>query len=298
LYFERNCLDSLINAFKMSLSGPRRLTVKHSRLIKTEKFRFMFARFLASAKFLPLSEMGRLDVNFPSKHFDGVVLSTPESPSRRKRFQYRAPIGMSFLLFDGILFNPSWIGCAFSYKMLAFNALKSGINQLLVVEDDAIFPVDFKSKLDSIYKFLDQYKSWDMFSGLIVDITLETRVLDVIFYDGTMFIVLDRMISNVCNIYNRSVLELLSKWNPDDRNDQTNTVDRYLNSKEMRVVTTVPFIIDHERGSQSTLWKISAHHYADWIHRSQQLIISLACEYLRTMRGRDFQSSAIDHISF
>ena len=291
-YFQNNSIRSLLHIVHSTIERPPSQESVAIAIARSQRrFEFMFARFLASAGMLPPSNISHVPLYLPAVTRPGsaaVVLSLPEFNKRRRRFLQNAPASVSFSIFDGIVLKPSWVGCAASYMMLARHAVGTGTNQLLVVEDDVIFPPNFSERLAEAKQFLATLPAWDMFSGLIVDVTPETSVLDVQFLDGTMFVVLDRMTSTVCNLYNRHALELLAQWDMNDRNDQTNTIDRYLNRRNMTVVTTMPYMVDHERGAQSTLWKIEPDHYSRWIQRSQEMLMAKTMAFLARRRMDEF----------
>ncbi len=297
-YFHNNSIRSLLHMAHATIEfPPSEATFSAAVANSQRRFQFMFARFLISAGMLSPSNISRVQLHLPAvttlDSNAAVVLSMPEFNKRRRRFLQNAPASISFAIFDGIVLKPSWIGCAASYMVLARHAVSIGTKQLLVVEDDVIFPPNFSQRLAAAKQFLTTLPAWDMFSGLIVDVTPETSVLDAQFVDGTLYVVLDRMTSTVCNLYNRHALELLAQWDMNDRNDQTNTIDRYLNRRNMTVVTTMPYMVDHERGTQSTLWKIEPDHYSKWIQRSQEILLAKTMAFLARRRMEAFHVARV-----
>lgn len=300
-YFHNDSIRSLLHTTQATIERPpSEATVAAAVASSQRRFQFMFARFLISAGMFSPSNISCVPLYLPAittlNSDTAVVLSMPEFIKRRRRFLRNAPASISFAIFDGVVLKPSWVGCAASYMVLARHAVRMGTKQMLVVEDDVIFPPNFSQRLAAAKQFLATLPTWDMFSGLIVDVTPETSVLDAQFVDGTLYVVLDRMTSTVCNLYNRHALELLAQWDMNDRNDQTNTIDRYLNRRNMTVVTTMPYMVDHERGTQSTLWKIEPDHYSKWIQRSQEILLAKTMAFLARRRMEAFHvSHSVSH---
>ena len=76
------------------------------------------------------------------------------------------------------------------------------------------------------------------------------------------------MISMVFNIYDKSVFELIASWDNMNRNVNTNTVDRYLEDKQLRVLTTCPFLVGHKEDLCSTIWGQQNTIYTQLIENS------------------------------
>jgi hypothetical protein len=287
-YFEAESAESMVAAVEHAVHTPLSTDAHQSVVQNSEKrFQFMFDRFLVGTGLVALDNITSVDLYLP-KSFENVVLSTAEFNRRRRRFFHNQPSNFYFTLYDGFFYKPSWIGCALSHSMLARHAIAMNRKTLLVVEDDVLFPPQFTQQWKKIKDFLGTLPHWDIFAGLIADVTPETKVLDVLFYTDFMFVIVDRSTSMVFNYYNRRALEILSKWDVNDRNDQTNTIDRYLNRQNMTIVTTLPYFVDHQQGAQSTLWKIQSSHYSAWIARSQELLMSKMIDFVVARRAAEF----------
>jgi len=203
---------------------------------------------------------------------DPVVLSLPETIERRRIFERENRL--TYTLFDGIRYKPGWIGCGLSYQTLAKIALNQGREIITVMEDDVVLPDDFEQKLTIIKEFLGQRScQWDVFAGVIADLHHKTNILSVEKMEGVTFVTIDRMTSMVFNIYTRRVLEILTTWDAEDRNDQTNTIDRFLESQtNLRVVVTLPFLVGHREEVHSTLWGFQNTRYLDMIAKSENTL--------------------------
>lgn len=111
----------------------------------------------------------------------------------------------------------------------------------------------------------------------MADINPEAKVLSVETVGDRTYVIIDKMTSMVFNIYNRSALELLSKWDPLDTDTVTNTVDRYLErQKGLRVVVCIPFIVGYNEGVTSTLWGFDNSRYTPMIAKAEKKIEAMA----------------------
>ena len=203
-----------------------------------------------------------------------MVLSMPETVRRRDHFVYETLPGLKrdVAVFDGVRFNPGWLGCAMSYHHLARKALQAGADKIEVMEDDVEMPPDYALRRAKVDAWLAEHEGqWDIFAGLIAKIHPDTQVLAVEQRDGETFIVLDRMTSMVHNIYAKPALQALAQWDANIRDPHTNTIDTYLQTKaQMRVVTTLPFLVAHTTEMDSSLWGINNHEYLAVIYKAEQ----------------------------
>ena len=217
---------------------------------------------------------------------DCMVLSMPETHRRRAHFVNETLPGLQreVTVFDGVRYNPGWLGCAMSYHYLARKALQAGAMRLEVMEDDVEMPPDYALRRGKVDAWLQQHDGqWDIFAGLIAKIHPDTRVLEVQQFEGETFVVLDRMTSMVHNIYTRPALEALAQWDANIRDPHTNTIDTYLQTKaQMRVVTTLPFLVAHTIEMDSSLWGINNQEYLAVIYKAEQDLKQLVERFLQT----------------
>lgn len=203
-----------------------------------------------------------------------MVLSMPETVRRRAHFMQQTlpSLQSEVAVFDGVRYSPGWLGCAMSYQYLARKALQTGVTQLEIMEDDVEMPPDYGLRRARVDGWLAEHAGqWDIFAGLIAKIHPGTQVLEVQERDGETFVVLDRMTSMVHNIYAQPALEALSQWNSSIRDPHTNTIDSYLQGRaQMRVVTTLPFLVAHTTEMDSSLWGINNQEYLAVIYKAEQ----------------------------
>ena len=174
-------------------------------------------------------------------------------------------------VFDGLRYSPGWTGCALSYKYLAQQALTAQWLQLEVMEDDVLFLPDYAEHKAVVDAYLAQHSGqWDVFVGLVAIMHPDTRVLGVERQGGQVFVTIDRMMSMVHNTYAPTALRLLAQWDETNTDPETNTIDRYLQTRQqLRVVTTLPFLVGHHEELHSSLWGIQNSHYAEIIATAQ-----------------------------
>lgn len=232
------------------------------------RFEFMLYRMLLARRWLAYPQFRALtsDTPLPGPR---LALSMPETTARRAMFiSHRAP---GVRLFDGLRHTPGWTGCALSYKYLAQQALAAQWPQLEVMEDDVLFPPEYPHRRAVVDAYLDQHTGqWDVFVGLIAVLHPDTKVLAVERHEGLLFITLDRMMSMVHNTYAPEALRLLAQWDETNADPETNTIDRFLQTQpQLRVVTTLPFLVHHHEELHSSLWGFQNTQYSDLIAKAE-----------------------------
>lgn len=209
-----------------------------------------------------------------------VCLSLPETGSRRKAFISQG--FPEFKIFDGLRHAQSWLGCAMSYKYLISSANRMGLNQLTICEDDVV--IRNEAALPIVEKYLESLDGqWDIFVGLIAHLNSDAEISRVVEFEGLTFVHLNTMTSMVLNIYNRSIFQTILAWDETDDRPKNNTIDRFLESKgDIRVVTTLPFIVGHANEESSTLWGIDNTQYASLIADSGESLREKALLWRQT----------------
>lgn len=274
-FFQEGSTAAMIDAVRAELeNGVSKEGIAKSIALGTERFSFMFDRFLVAMGFLPASHVRHMRPPLP-RSADRIVLSLPETITRRRVLQTQGTIA-NYVVFDGIRHQPAWVGCALSFQSLARHALAERKSSLLVMEDDALLPPDFEEKIEIVNEFLAARRgNWDIFAGIIAALHIDTQVLSVETYRELTFVTIDKMTSMVCNIYSERAMRLLVLWDPEDRDAERNTIDRYLEcQKDLRVIVTLPFLVGHREEVQSTLWGFRNTQYSDMIAASEQALRS------------------------
>lgn len=208
-----------------------------------------------------------------------MALSLPEHVVRRDAFQTVRPHDVA--IFDGVRYTPGWMGAALSYKYLAQCALQRGLPRLEIMEDDVEFPPDYDMCRAQVNAWLDAHEGeWDAFVGMMALVHPETKILKVERADGQVFVILDRMISMVGNIYAPSALQRIAQWDENVQDAESNTIDRFLQTQgDMRVVITLPFLLGHREDMDSSLWGFSNVRYAQLIAEAQSRLEQMVADF-------------------
>lgn len=208
---------------------------------------------------------------------DKLCLTLPETPDRKASFSQDNRYDFSF--FPGLKHHIGWIGCGLSYKMIFRLASEQLQKNLLVCEDDVFFPADFSFRWEQITAYLNTHHDWDIFSGIMADMG-NVSILDYTETDTEEFVYISKMMSMVFNIYTPKLYPILAEWNPLLRDKASNTIDRYLETKCSRVLTTCPFLVGHKEDLDSTIWNHKNAEYTPGIESSSKRLSLLIAAYL------------------
>lgn len=262
-----------------------------------DRFRTGILRAVQGMGMIDASQFDALTPNYPAvahpfvtppANADGLLrrcLSLPETPARAASFL--AHNGSGFPVWPGLKADPGWRGAALSYRRIMRELQRSEISEALIVEDDAILPPDFEARLKIIRNHMDECDG-DLFSGMIVDLHKDARVLNVTRRDGLVLVELDRAVMMLCNLYRPRMIAHLAQWDDTDDNAFSNTIDRYMErATHLRVVTTLPFLASYGAGLNSTLREADNHKFDALLARSQaDLAAKVASFEAARMRGQ------------
>lgn len=183
---------------------------------------------------------------------DKVVLCLPESLDR---YRHATSSPVPVMPFPGLRNVDGWKGCALSYKFLASKALQYLPTLLTIWEDDAEFEPDFRDRLDVILTYLEKEAGeWDIFSGLLTDLSPTAAICDSEIFESEHFIKLDSVIGMVFGIYNRSALQIMSGFEIMGEDTAKHTIDRVLESYSPTTISVFPPVVGHADRLHSTLW--------------------------------------------
>lgn len=215
-------------------------------------------------------------------HFntDRICLSLPESTTRAAAFAEDNVYGFEF--FPGLKHRMGWIGCGMSYKFMLRKAMEQKMEKILICEDDVYFPPDFQKRFDHVLKYAEENNDWNVFSGIMADIG-RVKPLKYAQDEGEEFIYLDKMISMVFNLYDKSMFEAISAWDNMNRDVQKNTIDRYLEDKKLRILATCPFLVGHKEDLHSTIWGQQNTIYTELIANSSVKLQKLVEDFKKTL---------------
>lgn len=225
-------------------------TIRKNKLILHNNSKYLLSKNLLSIKD---------KINFNKNKFEYDVaenelycLHLIETPYRIEKFKSQIFIP-KFVIFPAIKFSPGWMGTCYSYTNIIWNAKRCGLNSITVFEDDCEFKINFYNTYNTIREFLEKIHKWDIFVGVIANLPPETNVINIYKYKGVTFIEIDRMLSMVFNIYNKSSFDTILEWDEHNNNVDNNTIDQYLKNKKLSIITTLPFEFKC-MDTESTLW--------------------------------------------
>lgn len=238
-----------------------------------DRFRHGILRAFQGLELITPEDFAELACDYPSPlegqsaELPRICLTLPETPARGRAFrQYN----QGYRIWPGMKADPGWLGCALSYRHMFHSLQGAAINEALIVEDDVVLPADFEHRLTLARDCMDRQDA-DMFSGLIVDLHKDARVLNVEELDGITFVTLDRAVMMICNLYRSRMIEWLAAWDHTDRDAFTNTIDRYMEqATHLRVVTTLPFTASYLREASSSLRESGNDHFDALLSRSTE----------------------------
>ncbi|WP_296069344.1 hypothetical protein [uncultured Agrobacterium sp.] len=202
-----------------------------------------------------------------------VILSLPE---QLQRYEYAEANQLSETeIFSGLRDIDGWKGCAKSYKFLAAIALRQQWTMLTIYEDDAKFVEGTAGRLEVIHRYLDLAKGeWDVFSGLLSDLSESAIVQKAVDFETESFVHLDSVIGMVFGIYSVTGLAFLADFEFLGEDTSKHTIDRYLEALHPRCVTTIPPVADHADHLTSTLWAADNSATTKMISRSLERLAS------------------------
>jgi hypothetical protein len=182
-----------------------------------------------------------------------LVLCLPEYPDRFENARRNLLPGAA--LFPGLRQPVAWQGCAASYRFLARHALAKQKVPLTIYEDDATLEPDVGARLAAIRGYLDSLDGrWDIFSGLISDLSEASTVSRVEDWRGEQLATLNSVVGLVFSILNRHALECLARFSVEGNNLMAHTIDRHLERQDLICITPARPLVTHSCDFSSTLW--------------------------------------------
>lgn len=280
-FFEAGNPEAMLAAISSVLANPDAASRAAATAVENWHRRqsFMVDRFLLGAGILPSDALDRMA---PEPVTDGALyaLSLPETIKRRRIFdaETRTP---NTRVFDGIRRKPGWIGCGMSYKYLCMSAMRAGVQQFAIMEDDALLSPNHEHYYREILAYLERNSGkWDVFSCVIAHLHDDTGVTGVDSISDLNFVQIDRMTSMIFNIYSKRAIELIANWNQKNEDSENNTIDRYLENAGLKVIVSHPYIVGHREELHSTLWGFQNTQYSEMIADSEKKLGILKQQWL------------------
>ena len=239
---------------------------------RPNKFEFYFNRFLLSQDLLDFDEFYKLCSDYIKPQNDFWCLSLAETTDRRKDFDKDNV--HDIWVFPGLRHNIGWVGCGLSYKLMMRMAKDLDLPQVTICEDDVLLDERFERRYSHVKQALTKAdEPWDVFSGLIADLSKETEIFNsAIQSDNEAFYAINRLVSMVFNIYNKTSYQKIIDWD-DKIHMPSNTIDRYIEQHDgIKGLIVSPFLVGHKEDATSTLWGFQNTQYKDMIEKSQALL--------------------------
>ncbi|XEG72317.1 methyltransferase [Pseudomonas sp. abacavir_1] len=242
-------------------------------------FNYYFNRFLLATDNIDFDKFYELAGENIELKTECICLGLPEAIERKKDFEKDNTEGFQY--FPGLRHSIGWVGCGLSYKFLIRKAKEQGFDEITICEDDVEFLPNWVNRLKVIRDFLRETpSSWDIFAGLIAHLHPETKVVSTRRVEDLELIQIDRMVSMVFNIYSSRAFERILSWDENNRNAESNTIDRFIESQsDINIFTTTPFIVGHKEELSSTLWGFKNTQYSKMIADSSRLLQEKVSDY-------------------
>ena len=259
---------------KEKIASNREKLEKRASCVK-----FYLYRFLLANDRITFDEFYNAVGDYIHFDTDRICLSLPESTERSADFIKDNAYGFKFC--PGLRHRMGWIGCGMSYKFMLRKAMEQNMERILICEDDVYFPPDFEERFNNILDYVGKNDDWNVFSGIMADLG-RVKPLKYVEESGEEYIYLDKMISMVFNLYDKSIFEAISNWDNMNRNVQKNTIDRFLENRKMRILTTCPFLVGHKEDLQSTIWGQENSVYSQLIENSSVKLREIVDKFKET----------------
>jgi hypothetical protein len=210
---------------------------------------------------------------------DRLCLGLPESLDRRAGF-HRTGLG-DIRIVDGLRLSPGWQGSGQSHALIARAALSQGAAPLFVCEDDMRPGPQFHQRLAQVEAYLAA-GGWDVFSGLLTDLSDDCTIHQVRQEGALTFVHLDFTTGMVMNIYAEPALRHLAAWRPDRGGVAQDTIDAWLGRMPgLRVITTLPFLAKHDPQAVSTAFGFANRRYDSMIRASEKRLAARVARHLQ-----------------
>jgi len=213
-----------------------------------------------------------------------LVLALPEHPRRYAHARSQCLPGA--VPIHGLRHPKGWKGCANSYRLIASLAKIKPYDKLLIYEDDALFDADVLSRLSAVERYLDEHAGeWDIYSGLISDLSRDATIVAITDVHGERFFHLNSISGTVFSIFSHKGLQLLSEFEFHGDDIRRHTIDRFLESRAPRCVTTQRPLVHHAETLESSIWPIGNVAYTRKIKTSQRRLDSAVSTFSNQEAG-------------
>lgn len=264
--------------------GEVRHTVKDSvgRLrLRTRRANSSFA-VPPSARTMVLRELARLRLIDFDRYLEAWIASLPKAALNPDTpvLLYLPEVGLrnsrlsaeQLIPFAGITADQGWLGCALSYRALAGIAQSNGLQELTVLEDDAILKSDWQRDWGEARAVIAAGEA-KVVSGLISDLADLPANWRVASSGDSRFFVSERFASTVFSVFGHEAIGWLADFPSHATDPNTEGIDRYLATMpQLQVAVFVPPIAKHDAKARSTLWGFSNTTFNAQISQAETLL--------------------------
>jgi GR25 family glycosyltransferase involved in LPS biosynthesis len=283
-FIEENDIVEMIEKIKFWLENPEKLAEKISANrkkileMKSNLFDCYLKRFLAAYTVFP-SDRCHLISHLSTNDIPFYCLSISETPKRRAEFLQQINNKYNVVFCDGIKHLIGWVGCGMSFQYLIRLAIEQNCDMIIICEDDSLFVDDFGTRIEIILKYLKKNSTiWDIYSAMVVDLADDTKILSIDNFEEEEFIFVNKIISMVFNIYNKSSFETIMKWDEWQKPEPNihNTIDEYIRNSGLKFVVSYPFLVHHKEDSTSTIWGNEVNNNLLYSYRFNKTLINFS----------------------
>lgn len=239
---------------------------------------FYFYRFMLANRQMEFDEFYNVTQQFIQVPQNARwCLHLPEQVERKEEFAKENQF--QFSIFPGLRYPIGWVGCALSYKYMFKKLQEKGMDYAIICEDDVLFPQEFAQRFSNAEEYLSTLKKWDVMSGFMADINDNVVVSQMDCLNGDTMLTINKMMSMVFNVYNQRAIQIGAQW--DEKNHHTsNTIDRYFETFDLKVVLDFPYLVGHKENLSSILWgKNNAELYDEITTNTIEKIRKLIDQY-------------------
>ena len=187
-----------------------------------------------------------------------------------------------------IKYNPLFLGCVLSNKMIINNAIKQNIDYVHICEDDVI--INDYNIIEKSIKYLQKNEKWELLSCFVVNIDKTYKIEKIIkLNEKYKLIKINKWCSTVYNVYNKDSYSKFMEYkeneiieNEFDENGNLKwTIDRKIKFNDIYLIYPYPVDIINVK---SEIWEIDNIYekYIEMKKKSYDLLEKMCKNYFLT----------------
>jgi hypothetical protein len=225
---------------------PSNSSINDSVSAGESKFSYYFQRFLFSKYFVNTPPDLALKNNY-------IIITFPEL----LKFQSQNYILFEpYSVIDFLSRGGNNLSCAITFSLIASKLLEQGYQNGTIFEDSLYFSEAHRSNLALVYEHLAILgNQWDVFTGTFPRLNSANHVLNISYYKGITFVIVNSTFDTSFNIYNKKILEYYARYNYLLKENYLSTEIILSKSKSFNLVFTIPPLFDDAVSKNSTKLK-------------------------------------------